>query len=183
MITVRIMKIIALLAALSNLFGCVMPKEKLFVLDGPGMVYVDREHRTEYANTLSFDEIDDYPYWAVAYLGEGDEGEKAEKEYVEKLFSELSEEKRNAIEHYDYGSEKRYLVIPRYGEDNELIQNGDDENPKKVYNGVPYIVSCGSDVEIHSLVKGGVHIITLDTDENGRLIAAPDIWDITEYKN
>lgn len=38
------------------------------------MVYVDSEHRTEYANTLPFDEIDDYPYWAVAYLGEGENG-------------------------------------------------------------------------------------------------------------
>ena len=36
------------------------------MLNGPGMVYVDSEHRTEYANTLPFDEIDDYPYWAVA---------------------------------------------------------------------------------------------------------------------
>lgn len=44
------------------------------MLDGPGMVYVDSEHRTEYANNLPFDEIDDYPYWAVAYLGEGENG-------------------------------------------------------------------------------------------------------------
>ena len=175
------MKMISIFTLFVTLFGCKLPGEKPFMLDGPGMVYVDSEHRTEYANTLPFDEIEDYPYWAVAYLGEGDEGEKAAKEYVEKHFSELSEEKRRAISHYDYGGEKWYLVIPRYGEENELIQNGDKKNLQKADDGTPYIINCGGDVEIYIVMRGG-HKITLDTDENGRLTGTPDIWDITEYK-
>ena len=181
MIKVRLMKVIAIFAVISGLFGCRTPGEKPFMLDGPGMVYVDSEHRTEYANTLAFDEIDDYPYWAVAYLGNGDEGKSAATVYIEKLFSELSEEKRRAIGHIDYGGEKWYLVIPRYGDENELIQNGDEKNSQKVYDGTPYIINCGGDVQIYIVIRGG-HKITLDTDENGRLICTPDIWDITEYK-
>lgn len=181
MIKVKLLKITSILGVVAGLLGCNRFYEKPFMLDGPGMVYVDSEYRTEYANTLPFDEIDDYPYWAVAYLGKGDEGEKAAKEYAEKLFSELSEEKRQAISHYDYGGEKWYLVIPRYGEENELIQNGDKKNLQKVHDGTPYIINCGGDVEIYIVIRGG-HKITLDTDENGRLISTPDIWDITEYK-
>ena len=175
------MKIIAIFTIAANLFGCKVPGEKPFMLDGPGMVYVDSEHRTEYANTLLFDEVDDYPYWAVAYLGDGENGKNAAKEYKEKLFSELSEEKRRAISHYDYGGEKWFLVIPRYGDENELIQNGDKKNLQRVYDGTPYTINCGDDVEIYIVIRGG-HRITLDTDENGRLICTPDIWDITEYK-
>ena len=175
------MKIIAIFTIAANLFGCKVPGEKPFMLDGPGMVYVDSEHRTEYANTLLFDEVDDYPYWAVAYLGDGENGKNAAKEYIEKLFSELSEEKRRAISHYDYGGEKWFLVIPRYGDENELIQNGDKKNLQRVYDGTPYTINCGDDVEIYIVIRGG-HRITLDTDENGKLISAPDIWDITEYK-
>ena len=74
MIKVRLMKAIAIFTVIAGLFGCRSPGEKPFMLDGPGMVYVDSEHRTEYANTLPFDKIDDYPYWAVAYLGEGENG-------------------------------------------------------------------------------------------------------------
>ncbi len=85
----RLMKVIAIFTVIASLFGCRAPGETPFMLDGPGMVYVDSEHRTEYANTLPFDEIDDYPYWAVAYLGEGENGKNTAKEYIEKLFSKL----------------------------------------------------------------------------------------------
>lgn len=175
------MKIIAIFAAIVNLFGCNVPEKKFHIVDGPGMVYVDREHRTEYANTLPFDENDGYPFWAVAYLGEGDDGKNAAEKYIEKLFAELPEEKRRAIGHFDYGSEKYYLVIPRHHDENKLIQAADEENFKKTNDGTPYTINCGSDVEIYIFTHGG-HKITLDTDENGRLICVPEIWDITEYK-
>ena len=174
------MKLIAIFTLIAGLFGCKTPEKELVILDGPGMVYVDSEHRTEYANTLPFDEIDDTPYWAVVYLGNGETGKNAANEYIEKLFSELSEKKRREIGHFDYGGEKWYLVIPRYGEENELIQNGDEKNLRRAYDGTPYTINCGNDVEIHISIYGG-HRITLDTDENGRLICTPDIWDITEY--
>ena len=91
MIKVKLLKITSILSVVAGLWGCNRFYEKPFMLDGPGMVYVDSEHRTEYANTLPFDEIEDYPYWAVAYLGEGETGKNTAKEYIEKLFSELSE--------------------------------------------------------------------------------------------
>ena len=181
MIKVRLMKAIAIFTVIAGLFGCRAPGENPFILDGPGMVYVDSEHRTEYANTLPFDEIEDYPYWAVAYLGEGETGKNTANEYIEKLFSKLSEEKCRAISHYDYGGEKWYLVIPRYGDENELIQKGDKKILQKADDVTQFIINCGGDVEIYIVIRGG-HKITLDTDENDRLICTPDIWDITDYK-
>ena len=65
---VKMMKLIAIFTVLANLFGCKMPD--LHMLDGPGMVYVDSEHRTEYANTLPFDEIEEYPYCAARTVGD-----------------------------------------------------------------------------------------------------------------
>ena len=182
MITVRVMKVITIFTVIVSLFGCKVPEKKIFMLDGPGMVYNDKEHRTEYANELPYDEQVDDTLWAVAYLGNGgDEGKSAAREYIEKLFSGLSEEKRLAISHFDYGGEKWYLVIPRYGDENELVQNGDKEHLKYLDGRVPYIINCNADVEITLQIYGG-HTIVLDTDENGRLICTPDIWDITEYK-
>lgn len=177
------MKIISIFMLIASLFGCrPLNGDDCYILDGPGMVYVDRDYRTEYANTLPFDEIDDYPYWAVAYLGEGEDGKAAAKEYIERLFAELSEDKRNAVGHFDCGGEKMYLVIPRYGDDNEIILNGDSENSQYTENGTPYIISCNADTEIHINMRGG-HKMIPAVDQNGRLIHTDDVWDITEYKN
>ena len=63
------MKIIAIFTIAANLFGCKVPGEKPFMLDGPGMVYVDSEHRTEYANTLLFDEVTTIPIGLLHILG------------------------------------------------------------------------------------------------------------------
>ena len=180
MIGVNTMKIISIFTAIAALFGCRPAEKNIFILDGPGMVYVDREHRTEYANSLPYDEENDISYWAVAYLGEGEEGKAAAKEYIERIFEGLSEEKRSAIKHFDYGGKKWYLVIPRYGDENKLIQNGDAENSRRILE-TPYTINCNADVEINIYIRGG-HKIVLDTDENGRLIHNDDIWDITEYK-
>jgi hypothetical protein len=49
------MKIMAILAILASLFGC--GKNDPYILDGPGMEYVDSEYRTEYANCLPFEDI------------------------------------------------------------------------------------------------------------------------------
>ena len=68
---VKMVKLIAIFTVLANLFGCKMPEPHM--LDGPGMEYVDSAYRTEYANTLPFDEIEEYPYCAAAYLGKGEE--------------------------------------------------------------------------------------------------------------
>lgn len=177
MTKVKIMKMVAILAAISNLFGC----STLDVLDGPGMVNVDSEHRTEYANTLPFDEYDGCPYWAVAYLGKGDDGKNAADEYIEKLFTELSEEKRKAVNHYDYGGEKWYLIIPRYPDKNYIIRGNDEEKAVSVKHGDAFTINCGDDVKIRSdtLVRNE---LVLQTDENDRLICTKTVRDITEYK-
>ena len=175
------MKVISIFTIIANLFGCKIPEEKYFMLDGPGMVYVDSEHRTEYANELSFDEQEDFPLWAVAYLGKGAEGSDAAKEYIERLFAGLSEEKRSAIRHYDYGGEKWYLVIPRYGDENKLVKSKDQEHFQYIDGSIPYTINCNADVEIRLHIYGG-HTVVLDTDENDRLIHTYEIWDITEYK-
>lgn len=36
------MKVIAIFTVIAGLFGCRPPGEKPFMLDGPGMVYVDK---------------------------------------------------------------------------------------------------------------------------------------------
>ena len=82
---VKMVKLIAIFTVLANLFGCKMPEPHM--LDGPGMEYVDSAYRTEYANTLPFDEIEEYPYCAAAYLGKGEEGKANCDVYIEKQFS------------------------------------------------------------------------------------------------
>ena len=84
---VKMVKLIAIFTALANLFGCTA--KKLHMLDGPGMVYVDSEHRTEYANTLPFDELEGYPYCAVVFLGKGEIGEANRKKYIDKFIKNL----------------------------------------------------------------------------------------------
>ena len=115
------MKAIAIFAVIAGLFGCRAPGEKPFILDGPGMVYVDSEHRTEYANTLPFDEIEDYPYWAVAYLGEGETGKNTANEYIEKCISNYKESifRREKIMATDLGNN---IAIP-HGSEKEIIKS------------------------------------------------------------
>ena len=175
--TVRLISVFALLGML---LGCTEPGKVPFMVDGPGMVYVDKEHRTQYANTLPFDEIDDCSYWAVAYLGEDEDAEKTANEYINNLFAELSEEERSAAGHYDYGSQKRYLVIPRYPDRNTIIKDGDKNNPQFTDDGTPFIINCGANVTISIDIYGG-HTIVLDTDEDDKLIHSEDVWDITHY--
>lgn len=182
MILVSIAKIFAILVVVVvSLFGCKAIEKKIFILDGPDMVYVDREHRTEYANALPFDEHDGFPHWAVAYLGKGDEGENAAGEYIERLFAGLSREKRDAIEHYDYGGEKWYLVIPRHRDENDIVRGNDKENAVRIMSGEAFTINCGDDVKIYTYTHGGNELI-LQTDKNGRLTHADEVWDITEYK-
>ena len=61
----------AILAILASLFGC--GKHDPYILDGPGMEYVDSEYRTEYANCLPFEDIQGSPYSAIVYLGKGED--------------------------------------------------------------------------------------------------------------
>ena len=178
------MKLVSIFALAVTLLGCNLPEKQapipVPVLDGPGMVYVDREYRTEYANTLPFDSLENFSYWAVAYLGEGERGKNAAKESIEKLFSELSEEKRTAVEHYDYGGEKWYLVIPRHRDDNDIISGSEEENTVQIASGDAFTINCSGDVKICIHTYGG-HELILETDENDRLIHTDEVWDITPW--
>lgn len=173
------MKFVSILAILAGLFGCKAPEPQ--ILDGPGTVYIDSEHRTEYANVLPFDELESRPYWAVAYLGSGEIGEENREKYIGKLFSDLPEESRAKIKHYDFGGDSWYLVIPRYPDENDIIQNGDEDNAVCIQSGEAFTVQCGTDVKICMYTHGG-HEFTPQIDENGKLICTEDVWDITEYK-
>lgn len=174
---VKFMIFVAMISALANLFGCTFTPD---VRDGDGMVYVDRDYRTQYANTLPFDDIDAFPKYAVAYLGKGDEGERNCEEYTRKLFCDLSKQERDSIGHYDFGGDEWYLVVPRHGTDNELVCA--DENAEPVINrsGIPFSMKCNGDVTVRITDYGGVEY-TPRVDENGNLAPDEEIFDITHF--
>lgn len=105
------------------------------ILDGPGMEYVDSEHRTEYANTLPFDEIVGYPYWTVAFLDNGEIGEANREIYIDKLFSGLSEESLEKIEHFDFEGDEWYLIIPRYRDKYDIVALYEETKDKNIMYG------------------------------------------------
>ena len=77
----------AILAILASLFGC--GKHDPYILDGPGMVYVDSDYRTEYANCLPFENIQGSPYLAIAYLGKGEDGKANKDVFINKIFEKV----------------------------------------------------------------------------------------------
>lgn len=175
---VNMMKLIAIFTLLANLFGCKMPE--LHILDGPGMVYVDSEYRTEYANTLPFDEIEGYPYWSVAFLGKGTEGETNREYYIKKLFSFLSKESLEKIKHYDFDGDEWYLIIPRYWDGYDIVPLCEEAKDKYILYGEAFTVKCKANIKLVYTGCGG-HEFFLQTDDEGKLICTEEIWDITEY--
>ncbi|MDO5311357.1 MAG: hypothetical protein Q4E94_05570, partial [Clostridia bacterium] len=99
-------------------------------------------------NTLPFDEIEGYPYWAVVFLGKGNEGEANREYYIEKLFSALPKESLDKIKHYDFEGDEWYLVIPRYGDRNDIISLYGDEKEKYINYGEAFTVKCGRNIKI-----------------------------------
>ena len=177
---VKMVKLIAIFTVLANLFGCKMPEPHM--LDGPGMEYVDSAYRTEYANTLPFDEIEEYPYCAAAYLGKGEEGKANCDVYIEKQFSSLPKEAVEKIEHFDCGGEEWYLIIPRWPVSNDILLKDTGEKFAE-NNGAPFVVVCSNNITIRSLAQGNRYEYTPQIDENNRLICKEDVWDITEYND
>ena len=106
------MKIMAILAIVASLFGC--GKHDPYILDGPGMVYVDSDYRTEYANCLPFENIQGSPYLAIAYLGKGEDGKANKDVYITKIFESLDSEKISQIKTFEFEGEDWFLVIPKY---------------------------------------------------------------------
>ena len=175
----KLLAVIIVFAVAVCLFGCMFLKPE--VLDGPGMEYVDSNYRTEYANTLPFDELEDYPYWAVVFLGRGAEGAANREYYIDKIFSSLSAEKIAQIKHFDFEGDEWYLVIPRYDGENLIIPTDNTKPTESVLSGEPFTVTCSSNIEIVDYYSGE-HEFSPQIDENGRLICTGDVWDITEYE-
>ncbi|MGN1317810.1 MAG: leucine-rich repeat protein [Lachnospirales bacterium] len=157
---------------------------RIEMLDGPGMVYDDSLYRTKYANCLSFDEIDGYPYWAVAYLGKGEKGEEMREYYINKLFKNLTKESIDEMQHFDFEGDYWFLVVPRYCDKNDIVPNYDESEKKSVYSGEAFTIKCNlSDNPNDSITiyDNNEHNFSPQIDKNGKLIVNDDIWDITEY--
>lgn len=167
----------AILTIFMSLLGC--GKGDPHILDGPGMEYIDSDYRTEYANCLPFDDTKGEPYMAVAYLGNGDEGKIALKEYTEEIFESLGKEKIDEIKSYEYEGNDWFLVIPRYRSLADL-KKGDEVICRASQNGEPFAVRCNRDVVVNIFEVEDI-FYTLSTDEKGKLANIDEnVWDITD---
>lgn len=184
----RLLLVMLMFQLFGGLFHVKLPK--IEILDGPGMVYVDSEHRTDYANQLPFTDEDRY-MWAIAFLGRGEAGEHNGQYYIDRYFSSLSEEARSAIRHFDFGGDEWYLIVPRYWEYNEITRLDDAgnemaEHSERVQNGEPFIIRCNpqvgsSNIKISLSIYGGYTLSPRIDPETGRLAADENVLDITEY--
>ena len=177
MIKVRMIKFMAILAILASLFGCTKPEPQ--ILDGPGMEYVDSDYRTEYANCLPFEDMRGEPYFAIAYLGKGDEGKENRQVYIDKVFASLENSTKDGIKHYDYEGDYWYLIIPKY-KNTAYIKYADEEVIAS-YTGEAFTVKCNNDVIVNTFnvsdidyALGADDGVLKNTDEN--------IWDITNLE-
>lgn len=157
---------------------CGEKPEKPFMLDGPGMEYIDSEYRTDYANCLPFDEISANPYVAICYLGRGDVGRLNRDRQINRIFYPLEEEKIKSICDFLYEGEEWYLVIPRYKEQVYLKKEGTDrELVSKL--GEAFVVRCHSDVTLNMFSTRMIEY-AFGVEENGKLKnISEDVWDIT----
>lgn len=167
----------ALLTFLASLFGC--STKDSFILDGPGMVYVDSDYRTEYANCLPFEDMRGAPYFAICYLGSGSEGEANKDACIAKIFGSLNEEARQKIQTYDFQGDAWYLVIPKYRSSVNL-KNGDAALQVAAYQGEAFVVRCDQNIVVNTFESTEINY-TLSTDENGKLQSTGEnVWDITD---
>lgn len=167
---------------LASLLGC--SREKPEMLDGPGMVYVDSDYRTEYANVLDFDSLEGHPLFAVAFLGYGEDRMEFRHTYVEGLFASLGDFAVEQVGHMDFDGDEWYLIIPRYDNyvDIKDLATGEEHT---VYNGEPFTVKCNlsdlhPNIEISVDIYGG-YAFSPQISGEGKLVADENLWDITDY--
>lgn len=165
------------------MFGCAKGGDNMpGMLDGDGMVYIDSEHRTDYANVLyNDDNAEDHngDYFAIAYLGKGEVGRENAKARIDSLFGgKLTEEQIAKIEHFDFGGDDWFLVVPRYKDHYDIFPKDKNYSQKVIRNGEAFIVNCG-DATIEYYSHGG-YSVELKADENGR-INIDCVWDITSF--
>ena len=170
------MKLIAIFALIASLFS--FGKKEPQILDGPGMEYVDSEYRTKYANCLPFEEMRGAPYFAIAYLGKGDEGKAKRTEYINLIFAELEQSEIDAVKHYDYEGDHWYLIIPKYRESVFVKYAGDKSVVS--YEGDAFTVKCNNDVTVNTFDVTDIDYV-LDVNADGVLENVNEnIWDITK---
>ncbi len=166
----------ALFTAIASLFGC--GKKDPFMLDGPGMEYVDSDYRTAYANCLPFEDLRGAPYFAICYLGSSSQGEANKDTCIAKIFGSLDEEALQKIQTYDFQGDSWYLVIPKY-RGLVSLKNGDEPLQPVSYGGEAFVVKCGQNTVVNSFSSAEINY-TLSTDENGNLEnTGENVWDIT----
>jgi len=176
------MKLTALLALIASIVGCTTGEPQ--VLDGPDMVYVDSDYRTDYANIFDFDSYDGQPMFAVAFLGYGDRMDFRHT-YVEGIFADLDDFAIEQVGHIDYEGDEWYLIVPRYKEDVN-ITNLDTNEVHTIYNGEAFTVKCNlsdlhPNIEISTEQNLSGHKFSPQIGGDGKLIKNPDVWDITDY--
>lgn len=169
----------AILAIFASLLGC--GKNDPHILDGPGMVYVDSDYRTEYANCLPFENVQGSPYLAIAYLGKGEYGKANKESYINKIFANLDEEKIRNIPTYEYEGEDWFLVIPRYKSLTEL-KDGEEKVQLAAQAGEAFVVCCNQDVTVNLFEATKIEY-KLSADANGQLQDTGEaVWDITNIE-
>jgi len=148
------------------------------------IAYSDSEYRTEYANALDFDSFEGTPYFAVSFIGYGDDITSQRNEYVEELFSSLGKDAVEKIEHFEFDGDEWYLIVPRYKEYVD-VKSLDGGKMYTSYGGEPFTVKCNvsdlySNIEIVTDIHGG-HSFSPQMGGDGKLITSADICDITDY--
>ena len=177
------MKLTAILALIASLFGCSVQKPQID--DGSGMVYHDRDYRTEYANVFEFDNYEGQPYFAVAFLGYGEDRRGFRDTYVAGIFESLGDFAIEQVAHFDFEGDEWYLIVPRY-KDYVTLTNLETGEVHTIYNGEAFTVKCNlsdlhSNIEISTEQNLSGHKFSPQIGGDGKLVPNPDVWDITDY--
>lgn len=147
--------------------------------------YIDSVHRTDYANLFDFDSYEGQPYFAVAFLGYGEDRMDFRHTYVEGVFEELGDFAIEQIGHINYDGDEWYLVVPRYKNDVE-ITNLDTGEVHTIKNGEAFTVKCNlsdihPNIEISTEDGLGGYKFSPQMGGDGKLVTNTDIHDITDY--
>lgn len=175
----KMAKAMLILSLIANLFsGCKSPL-KPEILDGPGMVYIDSEYRTDYANAVGYKDEDTH-MCVAGFLGHGDEGEKNATLIPKKLFASLTEEERIAIKTVLYDGDEWYLFVPRYRDDTVWIEYLDKDGAQiketqMISGGTPFVLRCNpsdtqSFIHISGRMRGWEFDFSPETDDEGNLV-------------
>lgn len=158
--------------------------EKPEMLDGPGMEYNDEDYQTEYAKAIGFERFDSNPYFAVGFLGYGEDLTELRTESINRIFASLTPSEIDNIPHFSFEGDEWYLVVPRYNECVE-ITHVDSCEAQSVYQGEAFTVRCNpsdlySNIEI-SISSHGGYTFSPQMGGNGFLITSDEVCDITDF--